>query len=118
MALPPTVENLWITVGISLISVGKSWLALNPIEAQGRIFGWEGFYPHKYGGYPPLTHKEFSLYNGVEQDFYFFWGAPPQERSLVTTTTFIYRKSLHTRTFFKSAQVCQTFETFKKNKRR
>jgi hypothetical protein len=27
-------------------------------------------YPHKYGGYPPPTHIELSLYEGVEQDFY------------------------------------------------
>jgi hypothetical protein len=42
MALPPTVENLWITVGISLISVGKARFALNSREAQRRIFEWEG----------------------------------------------------------------------------
>jgi len=57
------------------------------------------FYPQEYGGYPPATHIGLSLYEGVEQDFYWLWSAPPQEKSLVTTTTFIYRNSLHTRTF-------------------
>jgi hypothetical protein len=42
MSLPPTVENLWITVGISLISVGKARKALNQPEAHVRVFGSEG----------------------------------------------------------------------------
>jgi hypothetical protein len=35
---------------------------------------------------------------GCDQDFYSARSSPPQKRSLVTTTTFIDRKSLHTRT--------------------
>jgi hypothetical protein len=42
MSLPPTVENLWITVGISLISVGKARKALSQPEALVRVFGSEG----------------------------------------------------------------------------
>jgi hypothetical protein len=38
MSLPPTVENLWITVGISLVSVGKALLALIARKAQRRFF--------------------------------------------------------------------------------
>ena len=35
MALPPTVEKLWITVGISPFSVGKALVLLNSSKGGG-----------------------------------------------------------------------------------
>jgi hypothetical protein len=62
MALPPTVENLWITVGISLVSVGKAWKAPHSLKTQIKILVCEGGLSTKKWGLPTAyPHRNFSL---------------------------------------------------------
>jgi hypothetical protein len=92
------VENLWITVLISLVSVGKKTLLSRERWGLKRK-GVAGIsYPQKKWCYPPSPHRRKVVLNKVEQDFCSFLRLTPQKNALVTTTTFRDRGKTHTRT--------------------
>ena len=54
MALPPTVEKLWITVGISPFSVGKAGVLLSSFQGGGWLIVQPSGLSTERGGLP--TH--------------------------------------------------------------
>ncbi len=59
MALPPTVEKLWITVGISPFSVGKALFRINSAWGERRLTTSPPFLSTEESGLPTYFPQVF-----------------------------------------------------------
>jgi hypothetical protein len=106
------VENLWITVGNSLLSVGKARQAPYLPGAQIKIFGLGGVLSTEKRCLPTAYPQGGFLYKGVEQDFYWLWGLSPQ-KSLWLLLLPLYIEILSTHEHFQVGTGVPDFQDFK-----